>query len=268
MKSKAPLILMEQMVMLLVFALAAALCLQAFVKSDAISQRSEARDRAATAAQTAAEAIRHTGDIEAALSQIHGEVYEQDGVYYSFFDKDWNYICSIPGCGTGRPAALYRLEVRAVDSGVDGLGKARVEAVVIEDNSVIFSLDVAWQTDSLSQTVEVPQSTEVREKAEALCREVSETLLQFGWDEGVSSALWSTAEQLGYHFDKGILYQEFDEAWNLVDFGVYALDAEGIPADVQTVGVCVMKGYNVGQELEVLFDLQVTLPEEVSSHAG
>ena len=46
MKSKAPLMLMEQMVMLLVFALAAALCLQAFVKADEISKQAEARDRA------------------------------------------------------------------------------------------------------------------------------------------------------------------------------------------------------------------------------
>ena len=41
MRSKAPLLLMEQMVMLLVFALAAALCVQAFVKSDAISARGD-----------------------------------------------------------------------------------------------------------------------------------------------------------------------------------------------------------------------------------
>ena len=41
MRSKAPLVLIEQMVMLLVFALASALCLQAFVKSDAISVRGE-----------------------------------------------------------------------------------------------------------------------------------------------------------------------------------------------------------------------------------
>ena len=40
MKSRAPLALMEQMVMLLVFALAAALCLQAFVRSDNISRQS------------------------------------------------------------------------------------------------------------------------------------------------------------------------------------------------------------------------------------
>ena len=61
MKSKAPLMLMEQMIMLLVFALAAALCLQAFVKSEQLSSRSENRDRAVTIAQTAAETIRHCG---------------------------------------------------------------------------------------------------------------------------------------------------------------------------------------------------------------
>ena len=38
MRSKAPLVMMEQMVMLLVFALAAALCLQAFVRSDEIGR--------------------------------------------------------------------------------------------------------------------------------------------------------------------------------------------------------------------------------------
>lgn len=52
MKSKAPLALMEQMVMLLVFALAAALCLQAFVQSDRLSRESEARDHAAVLCQS------------------------------------------------------------------------------------------------------------------------------------------------------------------------------------------------------------------------
>ena len=60
MRSKAPLAMMEQMVMLLVFALAAALCLQAFVKSDQMSKRMEAQDRAATLCQSAAEVIRST----------------------------------------------------------------------------------------------------------------------------------------------------------------------------------------------------------------
>ena len=46
MRSKAPLVLIEQMIMLLVFALAAALCLQAFVKADGISMQGEKRSYA------------------------------------------------------------------------------------------------------------------------------------------------------------------------------------------------------------------------------
>ena len=142
MRSKAPLLLMEQMVMLLVFALAAALCLQAFVKSDSISLDSEARDRAAVLCQNAAETIR-------------------------------------------------------------------------------------W----------------------------------FGGD--IVSA--EAAEALGYHYDKGSIYQEFDENWNPVEFGVYCLDAGGIPADVpgdriaglRKAHVCVRKGFNAGQETEILFELDV-----------
>lgn len=147
MKSRAPLILMEQMVMLLVFALAAALCMQAFVKSDQMSQRSQDRDRALTQVQAVAEAVRHSGDIEAALTQVHGEVFEWEGAYCSFYDAEWNYLNSVPGCGTGKPAAAFRLEVRPVDAGADGLGKARVEAVSIEDGSVVFGLEVAWQEE-------------------------------------------------------------------------------------------------------------------------
>ena len=46
MRSKAPLMMIEQMVMLLVFALAAVLCLQAFTLSQNISQQNVYRDRA------------------------------------------------------------------------------------------------------------------------------------------------------------------------------------------------------------------------------
>lgn len=150
MKSKAPLVLMEQMVMLLVFALAAALCLQAFVKSDEMSRRSEDRDRAMTLCQTTAETVRH-----------------------------------------------------------------------------------------------------------------------FGGD--VSPALEKAAERLGYSIDHGILWQEFDEDWNPVEFGVYRLDAEGIPSDVpglNRVSVCVMKGFNAGEELEILFQIEVAWQREVSGYAG
>ena len=61
MRSKAPLVLMEQLVMVLVFALAAALCVQVFVLSDQTSRNYAARDRAAVAAQNAAEQLKGCG---------------------------------------------------------------------------------------------------------------------------------------------------------------------------------------------------------------
>ena len=72
MKSKAPLSLMEQLIMLLVFALAAALCLQVFVLSGKVSRSSETKSHAVTAVQNAAEVTKSCrGDFES-ISAILG----------------------------------------------------------------------------------------------------------------------------------------------------------------------------------------------------
>ena len=57
-RSKAPLTLMGQLLMVLFFALTAAICLQAFANSEAISQSSADRDAAALLAQNAAETVK------------------------------------------------------------------------------------------------------------------------------------------------------------------------------------------------------------------
>lgn len=73
MRSKAPLMLMELLIMLLVFVLAAGLCLRAFAWADTASTRSAALDRAVTAAQNGAELTRHyAGDLEAAAEALGG----------------------------------------------------------------------------------------------------------------------------------------------------------------------------------------------------
>ena len=100
MKSKAPLLLMEQMVMLLVFALAAALCLQAFVKSDGLSGNSEARDRAVTLCQTAAETVRHSGGWsgqlwELDLDGLHAAVAGLDNVEVTSVDRNGRVRLSV-----------------------------------------------------------------------------------------------------------------------------------------------------------------------------
>lgn len=58
MKNKAPLVMMEQIVMVLIFALAAALCVQTFVLSGKISKMTEAKTRAVTEAQNMAETMK------------------------------------------------------------------------------------------------------------------------------------------------------------------------------------------------------------------
>ena len=59
MRSKAPLVLMEQLIMVLVFAIAAALCLRMFVSSGKLSQRYADTDMAVQIAQAEAERLKH-----------------------------------------------------------------------------------------------------------------------------------------------------------------------------------------------------------------
>ncbi|MCI9351719.1 MAG: hypothetical protein HFF58_00525 [Lawsonibacter sp.] len=144
MKHKPPLILMEQMVMLLVFALAAALCLQAFVKSDGLSKDSEVRDRAVTLCQNAAETLRHFGgdmgnaQVKAA-EKLGYQCYQ--GLLFQEFDEDWNPV----------EEGVYRLESGGVPTEVPGLWKAKVYVVtgyhVGQEPKVIFELEVAWQQE-------------------------------------------------------------------------------------------------------------------------
>lgn len=74
MKSKAPLALMEQILMVLVFALAAGLCLQMFVFSSQMSHRCEANDRAALVVQNVAEVWKlNRGDAQICAQKLGGE---------------------------------------------------------------------------------------------------------------------------------------------------------------------------------------------------
>ena len=140
MKSKAPLTLMEQTVMALVFALAAAVCIQAFVKADRISVRSEEKSYAAFAAQDAAELLKYSGgDMGHALSQaaelLEG-TYEQELLYLDY-DADWNRT---------KQDGVYRLTARGVPVEEPGLQKALVQVVTedTEDPELLFELEVAW----------------------------------------------------------------------------------------------------------------------------
>lgn len=113
MKNKASLILMEQLVMILVFALAAAACLQAFVWADSMSRQIQQKDRAAVLCQNAAETVKATGS-----TQLAAAIPAQEGL---------------------------KLWVQETDSGIPGLGMARIWVTDESTQQELFCITTGWQ---------------------------------------------------------------------------------------------------------------------------
>ena len=87
--SKTPLFLMELIIMLLVFSISAAVCLQVFAGAKRISAESSRLDTAVIQAQNAAECWKATkGDI-AETAEMFGS--ETDGNSFSVYDEE-NWI--------------------------------------------------------------------------------------------------------------------------------------------------------------------------------
>lgn len=111
MKSKASLFLMEQLVMVLVFALAAALCIQVFVKAGEISDETARRDEAVIIARNAAQMLKACGDPETVKEMVD--------------------------------SGVYTLQIQEEDSGISGLKQANI--VVYYEDSPQFFLRTGWQ---------------------------------------------------------------------------------------------------------------------------
>ena len=132
-RSKAPLALMGQLLVVLFFAVAAAICLQAFAKSEIISEQSENRDQASRICQNAAETLKSVyGDLDAAKLVIGGNVSGDSLTvrYNHKWEEDQN--------------GVNQLLVTIVDSGEEGLGTADL-AVTDQDGVELFRLSCAWQ---------------------------------------------------------------------------------------------------------------------------
>lgn len=125
MKSRAPLVLMEQLVMVLVFALIAAMCLQAFVLSDDISRDTARHDQAAVLAQNGAETLKACGGDLAAAAEILGGTAEAGRMTLS--DQE------------------LLLEIKLIPSSAPELGLAQVLVTEEETGQILFSLTVGWQ---------------------------------------------------------------------------------------------------------------------------
>ncbi|MBQ9837566.1 MAG: hypothetical protein IJO41_06170 [Oscillospiraceae bacterium] len=122
MRNKAPLALLEQILMLLIFALAAVVCLRVFLWSDDTSRHSADRDETLVHAQTVAETVKaHGGDFAAAAAALHGTV--EDGALV------------IEG-------ETYTLRA---EKEVPAPYLGRAEIVVEAAGEVLFTLPIAWQ---------------------------------------------------------------------------------------------------------------------------
>lgn len=134
MRNKSPLSLMEQMLMVLVFALVAALCLQGFVLANRISTDMEARNHAVTIAQNAAEIVKClSGDLEQTARQLNGD---WDG---SVLQADYEPL--------NQTKALH-LEITPADSSSPLLGTAQIR--VLQGEEILFEITAAWQEEHIN----------------------------------------------------------------------------------------------------------------------
>jgi hypothetical protein len=125
---------MEQAIMLLVFALAAALCLRAFVWADVQSAQSAAQDHALLQAQNAAETLKSCGGDLSAAAQRWGGAW--DGMTWTIqYDNDWAQT---------EQAGAFTLRVTPEESGLDYLGAAHFQ-VERADGQILTELRVCWQ---------------------------------------------------------------------------------------------------------------------------
>lgn len=134
-ESKAPLVLMEQVIMTLVFALVSAVCVQAFVLARTTSLQMSERDHAVNISQTLAETVKACGgDTEEICAQLGGAVENGQLVFY--YDSGWKQV----------PAADASFQAAFAWEESDGF--CRYGQITVSDTAgdqEIFSMEVAWQ---------------------------------------------------------------------------------------------------------------------------
>lgn len=144
MKSKAPLFLMEQLIMILVFALTAAFCLQGFALASRISLHQEMQSKSAIVVQNAAELLKSTsGDLSASASRMGGFV--ADNTWSIPYDASWQVLSS-------SEESTYLLSVSICDSEDPYLGIANIQ--MMYDHNIIFTITTAWQEDDIYENNE------------------------------------------------------------------------------------------------------------------
>ena len=141
---------MDGLLMLLLFGVFAVCVLIVLLTGARAYRGLTDRDRAVARCQSAAEALRHSrGDLKK-TAELLGLSYPHEGdveVLSLGYDKDWNSFGVVQEVGKD---VLRTVRIAPVDSGVDGLGRARIEALEWDDGGggearPIYAIEVCWQ---------------------------------------------------------------------------------------------------------------------------
>lgn len=131
MKNRTSLFLMELLVMVLVFAIAGAVCLQGLVRADTMSRDIQLRDRAAIFCQNGAQTLKVCRSLPAAAEELGASLQENRWIAFRETEE-----------------GLLRLEIAPRTAPVPGMGQAEVTVFSGEGEEVLFSLTVGWQEGS------------------------------------------------------------------------------------------------------------------------
>lgn len=128
-KSKTTLTLMEQLIMIAVFAVAVAVCLRVFAFANSRSEQNLINDVAVNESRNAAEVIKSTGGDFVRAAEILGALPTENGL-----EKELS----------GEYGSLL-LTSEKLQSAAEGLGNASVTVSDPETGRQVFSITVCWQ---------------------------------------------------------------------------------------------------------------------------
>ena len=135
MKNRIFLSLLEQITMIVIFAVAATICVQIFFRSNTISEQRQALDQATLVAQNASETLKYAGGDFSQVASLLSGTSDENSVTV-FYNDDWVQT-------EQEDLATFQLFIEEQPCDIPQLGKATVS--VKHHDKVIFLITVAWQ---------------------------------------------------------------------------------------------------------------------------
>jgi len=137
MRSKSSLFLIEQLIVIAVFAICAAVCVRIFVESYIISSAGADINNALLVVKSGAESFKAaSGDMDAAAELLGVNLNRQDSLWFAYYDNEWRpsgaddamyMLYLVPSDGTVDEESLVFCQLR-----VERLGDGALSGTIIE----------------------------------------------------------------------------------------------------------------------------------------